>query len=363
MGFFALMRDPAGPNFQVVDCHLNLWCLKGLFGPTLLWDMGLAISFTEQGGTLDKFQVALPFGTVEGGLQDLHESMRDQTTCELIFGTPVKVAGDIINYGWDPLQLLPIDLSKTAMEKGSSNKGFSVWNIALSRSMAPNTKGYIRCRFEITSLGRAWNWKRWGTSRYGALVDLRFYDIREAWNVKNRLALKDRMQSIRRLYLFVVAPAYLQRRATNPDLHYTRILEGKPWVKYLGRAPSLKRSEKLTIYQWRSGGNVIDATNPFRVFLDLGKDFGLLSFWNCVFGLVVLAAVSGAGAVSEPRLVSFDWSGPATILRRHLPSLTVTSVLVILAWLFRNRSFIRDIIETVRGLFLSLDKWIMQKLA
>ena len=58
MGFFALMRDPAGPNFQVVDCHLNLWCLKGLFGPTLLWDMGLAISFTEQGGTLDKFQVA-----------------------------------------------------------------------------------------------------------------------------------------------------------------------------------------------------------------------------------------------------------------------------------------------------------------
>jgi hypothetical protein len=363
VGFFALMRDPRGSQFKVVDCHLNLWCLKGLFGPTLLFDMGLAISCADQAVALEEFQVALPFGTEEGGLQDLHESMKDQTTCELIFGAPVEVAGDTINYGWDPLPLLPLDLSKTHLEKASSNKEFSVWNIALSRGLQPGTKGYIRCRFEITSLGRTWIWKRWATATYGALVDFRFYDIREAWNVENRHALKERMQSIERLYLFIVAPASLQRRATNPEVHYTRILEGKPWTKYLGRAPSLRRSEKLTIYQWRSS-SVIDAKKPFRVFMHLEKEFALLSFWNCCFILIVLTVISSVGRLFDPRTVTSDSARAISgFVRQHWPSVTVSAVFLGLLWLLKNQSWIRAFFQSVRRVLCNVDRWVMQKLA
>jgi hypothetical protein len=119
--------------------------------------------------------------------------------------------------------------------------------------------------------------KRFLVSRYSALIDVRFADVREAWNVTGLDALKSRIVPMENVNFFVVAPARYHLTATSPAVHYIRILEGRSWEDYLERKTTILGTEKLSIYQWRNQLKPITTADPFRVFLDIDQELGFAS--------------------------------------------------------------------------------------
>lgn len=256
MGFFAVVRDsPDEPPFKVLECHLNLWSLGGLGRRVFKFDVGLRLQGSDD---FSEFRLAVPFGTSR--YKNLARATRNNEIAELLFGGPAPA---------------PVAVSYTAqVEPAMSGKDYTLWRVELPNRVKRQEEVYVRIRFDVDNKGREWIWKRWLWGAYGAIVDLRVADVREAVGVPNWEGLKERIVPIERLNLFVMAPSSLQAAAMSPTPRYIRVLEGKAWVPYIGRAPDLFRTGKLIVYSWRSDEHAqecIDTHTPFRVFLDLNR--------------------------------------------------------------------------------------------
>ena len=327
MGFFAVLNDPtdAACDFTVLKCHVNFWSLSGILGRrNYFWDVGLDIKVGAH--QFSSFQVAIPSGTTNS-VYDLHDKMQDPRIGEMIFGKPVQVGANAIEYDGTPLQLPRLAASDAILDtRGARN--FSLWTLRTTMPIAPQSHIYLRMRFTVSSVGRCWQWNRFWLSRYGALIDVRFADLREAWNVPNGDELKDRIVPIKELFFFVIAPATYQLLVTSPPVHYIRILEGRAWEKYLNRKTALWRTQKLSIYQWRSV-KAITTSDPLRVFLQLHRQLGAASAANLLLTGIAVVLLSLLAQVVTPYFLQTSATVQAigTFLRAHIVSVTLTSFL------------------------------------
>jgi hypothetical protein len=357
MSFFAVMRDDSDDNFDVIACHLNLWSLRGLLGHRVfLFDVGLRLKNKREKG-LSKVRLAIPFGTDKESLEDLHDMLLNQSAARLIFGRPVKIEGSKIDYDTGvqiPVATVSSGESELITDLSDSRKGYSLWLIKFSPSIKKDEECYLRVRFELRNLGRAWLWKRSGFATTGALVDLRVADVRQAiskWN-----ALEDQIVTIQEINVFVISPASLQFRATSPSCHYMRLLEGDVWEPYL-RRKSGRRPEKLVIYEWRSEKNsAIDSARAFRVLLDLSYEFGLLPPSNHVLtaGLVLIILI----AIYYVSHHVAELTKASVAVLSVLPPLTVSTIGVIIAWLIRGYEPVRTIVGAAKKAFRRLERHV-----
>jgi hypothetical protein len=366
MGFFAVLKDPDDPSgaFEVKECHVNLWVLRGLLARrSFVWDVGLHISASL--GAFSKFQIALPSGSPSDGMTDLHDRLLTARVGELIFGQPVNITnGSTIDYGRGPLLLSRVPPSQAARDGNISNTGFTLWTLKVATPVARGTSTYLRIRFRSNGISRVWDWKSFLFSRYAALVDIRFSDIREAWNVIDGESLKDRIEPIQGLNFFLVVPSSFHMVSASPPLHYIRILEGKAWEAYLGRRVSLFGTEKLSIYQWRNKPQEpVSTKNPMRVYIDLEKQLGALSVPNRLALLFVVFAVCAVAVTTAPTIA---WGLRASeslaygFVRRHAIGISVGATFVILSKLFAKLEAIRKILRWISDKFNEVESWLFR---
>lgn len=375
MGFFAVVRDQDQP-FEVELCHLNLWSLAGLFRRAFFWDVGLQLK-ADDDKPLSKFSLALPFSTESGGMKDLSDSLKSPGVSELIFGTSVSISGSEIKYmkgdGTVDLVLGQISEPDSDREKKRSSSTFSYWNLTLAEPIPPGQRRYIRVRFEVYNLGRTWIWKPFNS---GAIIDLRVADLRETISIQPWNDLKSRIIPVADLYLFVVAPSWLQHASSSPALKYMRLLEGRVWENYLGRKTDFFQLEKMVIYYWRKGsvrapGDASEASesrkeaktdtvSPFRAFLDLDKTNVISAAGNLVLTMIaVFLAVLIAGIYgSHPRdLVTFYTEIKSSARAHYLP-LSVFSLAALVKQINEKYRFYSGVIPWVIKRTYRLEKFL-----
>jgi hypothetical protein len=366
MAFFAVLRDPADapPGFAIRACHVNLWVLKGLFGRrNFIWDLGLEITPGIHG--FQRFQIAVPSGIADDGLSDLYDKLVDQNVAQLIFGRPVTLHGNTINYGSGQLRLSRVPPAEAQVDRSRSGRGFTIWNLKLGSPVPTGTDTYLRVRFVANDIGRLWTWRRFGFAHCGSLTDVRFSDVREASDVKDGESLQDRILPIEKLCFFVIAPSFFHLIATSPSLHYIRILEGRAWESYLSRRVSLFGEEKLTIYQWRNPvGSPVTNSSPLRVYLDLGSQFGLSSLLNGLALLVVGILICTCGTILAqyvPAIVSVGLSEGTAFAKEHVTGVTITTVAVFLFGLSTRIERTRNALRSLRKGLMHIESWVFSK--
>jgi len=358
MGFFAIIKESSDNPFVVSDCHINFWSLSGFLARRFYWDTGLRLTNTSS-APLKRFQVALPFGTERNALSDLHDVILNTKVAELLFSRSVNVgAGDTLEYRPElgPIKVGIVAPTDATRDETRSGRDYSLWTLTLATEVQPGGQTYVRFRFAVSNTGRLWNWKRWGVSRFGAVVDARIMDYREAWNVKDGASLKSRMMPVENLNLFVIAPVKYQLKATSPSVHYLRILEGRAWETYLGRATSLLRREKLAIYQWR--GDNLNQDKPFRAFLDISKEFGAVSPSNLALSLVVaffVVTLSNYAAPKLPDTTLATWTWAWGLVKSHLVSVGIVSTLTFIFSLRNQVRVLHDTTTWVREKFRAIE--------
>ena len=361
MGFFAVVREQEQP-FEVEVCHLNLWSLAGLFRRSFFWDVGLSLKANDH-IPLSHFGLALPFSTEPGGMRDLSNSLKTPEISELVFGTSVTISGAEIKYikedGTVDLVLSQVSTNQSNKLKERSGKTFSFWNIKLSEPIPAGEKKYVRIRFDVYNLGRTWIWKPF---KGGAILDLRVADLRETIIFEEWDDLENRIVPIDDLYLFVVAPSWLQHASSSPQLRYMRVLEGRVWENYLRRKTDFFRLEKMVIYYWRRGSTPseknrahpesLKRTNtitPFRAFLDLNKSNVISAVGNFVLTVIAvfLAALIAGIFGSHPKDLLPVYGTVKKFLEAHYVPLTFVSLIALVKQINDKYRFYSGVIPRV----------------
>src|SRR2546421_9848880 len=95
MSFFAIVRTDPTNDFEVIECHLNLWSLAGLFRRRrFCLDIGLRLKAGQN--QVSNIDIAIPlgiYGKEARGLEDLHSLLLDSNINQLIFGRQVELVG------------------------------------------------------------------------------------------------------------------------------------------------------------------------------------------------------------------------------------------------------------------------------
>jgi hypothetical protein len=362
MGFFAILRQGADEpdSFAVNECHVNLWALKGILRRDFYWDVGLRIRAVN--GDFHTFQLAIPSGVPFDGLTDLSETLLTPRIAEMIFGRPIETYGQKrqINYdGKGPILLSYVPSAEAALDSARSGSDFTLWTLKLANAIHAGTETYIRLRFAVDSIGRVWSWKRFGLSRYGSLVDVRFSDVREAWNVKDGDSLQQRIVPIEKLNFFVVAPSSFHLVETSPPVHYIRILEGRAWEKYLRRRVSLFGKEKLSIYQWRNPkGCPVTTVSPLRVYLDLSAQLSAFSLPNLLIATIGLLLLSGWGVTATPLIPPLLWHA-GRFFWKHATAAVLLALLIVLWEIFGNFEMLQKARRALKRGRRQFEGWVL----
>lgn len=358
MGFFAVIRHPEGEGFLVEQCHLNFWALAGILGHRFLWDVGLLLRAPDS-EDLNRLQVALPVGTAKSAFRDLSDILLDPKVLSLVFGREVEIRkGGTIDYGEGRVPVVSVPQAGCTYESEWSGRHHSLWTVQLDPPLAAKSQGYVRFRFKVASAGGLWTWKRSFLGRNGARFDLRVSDVREAWDVGEANALLRRILPIEKLFCFVIAPASLRPVNCHPQPQYFRLLEGRPWERYLERTTGLFRPRKLLICEWR--GESISPHSRFQGFLDLNRDFPLQTV-RVVLGLAVLGTLAAGAAVRLSPGIDFTELGEAVVSAAGASwkLLAGLGVLGLLPFIRRVRGYLFDALEAARR----VEDWILAKLA
>jgi hypothetical protein len=360
MAYFAIIRD-RDDSFNVVQCHINIWCLGGIFGHSnFVWDVGLRLRGTTE-TKIKKIYLALPIGTDRSGLEDLHDRLLDQHTAELVFGNPVKIDGDEITYDEHPVTLARVDTCNRIEDKCGSD--YSFWEVGIGPPLVPQKDLYIRMRLRIAHCGNTWVWKRSLGRKNGALVDLRVSDVREAVAVGTWASFKDRIVPIEKLNLLVIAPDFLQMRAVSPSLRYMRLLESRAWENYLGQSPNVLGRRRLIIYHWRSPKDEpVDVKKPFLAFLDLSRDYGFVRPANHVTAAVFILAIAAIAYAYGKSVADGTASWVAEFARQNklVSILSGFGALGIFFGVQRNWPLIRVVVRGCRTVFLAVENWFLK---
>lgn len=296
MSFFSVIREKSSGDFEVEECHINLWSLSSIFSRrSFVCDIGLLIK-AKDAQTVNKIQLVLPFGSYnnsrEDSIIDLSPLVLKFTTAQLLFGNvdSVDEAKSIISYESSnqirrELNVVGVNENQCERINILSGNNYSFWSITLSSDIPPNVDSYLRIRFRVRDVNPVWKWKR---SKTGSLVDLRVADVRGSVVNKNWSNFHDRIIPIQKLNLFVIASSLLQPKTISPPCYYMRLFEGKEWLPYLKRKIDLFSKENLIIYQWRNINALpINPSRPFHAFLDLTQEVKTINLKNLAFLLLL----------------------------------------------------------------------------
>jgi hypothetical protein len=301
LGFFAVIGEADQPDFRIAKLDINVWCLPGLVGRNVVsCDVGLQIHPASELGHL---ALGVPFGTLASGLVDLAPLMQDSIrTAGLVFGRPCVLlptgSRTSIDYGAGIVNLGVLDVGRSQRDERRSNENFTLWHIVIAGGAPAHTDTYVRLRFAVESLGRAWTWQRSLGVRHSAVIDLRVNDLRETQTVPDGADYQGRVVDIEELNCHVITPAVFRTLNTSPETRYVRLLEGQVWEPYLRRATDLRRSGKLIVSCWRAPGGVRAPEDGFRIFLALRRE-GWTEFL-ALFIAAVLAVLVGTALLSSP---------------------------------------------------------------
>ncbi len=313
VAYFSLLEpdDSADGNFDAKHCHLNVWSLPGAFGHRpMVFDVG--ILFTPTGpDPLKAITLVVPIRVVR--TIDLSRDVVAADNGRLIFGrhykssTPTSIELD----GSGAIPVVGVGPSPTVEVDGA----LSLVRIQLGTGVPESgSSAYLRMRFVADSARPMWRWRWVIGRRNGALVDLRVHDPREGGSDPHfRADLQGRDKPIGKLDAFFMLPERFQVSGQNPELEYTRTLEGDRWVNYLHRSPyGTVRKEPILVHRWKRYGEGTDpgvaADNPFRGYLQLNRMPGFRPatdtlFMALVTTLCVFAFLRPAALRSAPRSV------------------------------------------------------------
>lgn len=355
LSFFAPLRHPEDGSFRVAHCHLNVWVLPALFGRhRLLFDLGLRVVATDPSG-FQKFQVALPFCTIDNAFRDLKVNFL--SSLDLIFGKPVAVADGQVDYGSGPTTVLEVPQQSAQRLLAEPGDSFSVWSLSLSDRLKAGDAAYVRFRFSVARPGRMLEWKRFLFWKNGIRVDLRLSDVREAWNITDSGSYIRRVQPVDKLYAFLVVPGWVEPTVVQPAPEYIRLLEGRAWQKYLGRRTGLASPARLAIIQWR--GSDIDADGRFQGYLDGRRSDGLLAISNHL--LIALFVIVGIGlyeAAANSTWVASFGSRLVEQLAAHAGRILAVVGITTVAALIAAIPKVRRVAGKTRSLLQRCEDWL-----
>ncbi len=284
MAFFALL-DPANPakgDYVAERCHINVWSLPGWLGHRpMAFDVGVLLKPQEQ---LHQVEIALPVRTAPRFI-DLSDTLKDTNVGVLLFGkTFVGNSNDRLQLKLDPsgvTDIAPLRINAKDSDLAANDRELTVAKLALARPADTGHLAYLRVRFVVDHAGTMWRWQRVLGRRNGVLIDFRAPDPREE-SRNNRGHLEGRAKPIGELDAFFMLPERYRLQSANPELKYTRTLEGKAWDPYLRRSLnglSANRGghQRLMVHRWHPetpDGNPkpVDRVHPFRGFLQFNRE-------------------------------------------------------------------------------------------
>lgn len=325
MGFFAVVKplhsadlnDPLPQEFAVEKLDVNVWCLPRFFGRFLIFcDIGVRLRADT---AVTALSIGIPFQTTSGALSDLYGPLGSPETAALVFGEPVVGENNAaLDRDSDFATRQRISIEGSRLLRSLSSSAFSLWHVAFDHSQQPGSTHYYRMRFRVKDFGRTWTWRRTYFRRVGALVDLHFCDPRDAALVPQgtRYETEERLIApIGQLNAFVIVLASMRMRKTSPELRYLRLLEGRRWERYLGRATDLRRRQKFLVHYWRAQS--VRVGDEFRAFLELGRNTESLG-WPA---MVTVAALAAFGVVLVDSRIRVHESPLGRLVRAVAPPL------------------------------------------
>ncbi len=300
MGFLGIMQDPHGAPFCVPELNVNLWVLPGLLGRRVVYlEVGIHLQAPSE-AALTSFILLLPGGTEEQPV-DLADPLVDPKVAKLIFGEQVDIKeGRLCFAEGKDVEILPISTTETIKDATKSDSNFSHWRVQLARPVRETA--YVRLRFRIRTRGRMLLVRGFGMFASRMLVNIRVSDLRESVTVPDEAIYQRALLPIEKLTCHIVLPARFRAPAVGAAslLLPPRILEGRVWERYLGRATYLLRQGKLTVYPWHHDDQ-ITLNRPFRAFIDVNRDTPFLLPYQ--FLLAVVAVACAELLVLDPRLL------------------------------------------------------------
>ena len=327
MAFFSLLEPQSGSSesYEAERCHINVWSLPGWLGHRpMLFDVGLMFRSVDR---ITAIEMALPVRAAPR-IRDLVGTISNPEVGTLLFGKSynghtadgqlllkVKIDGAEETKA---LQLVGVDEKKSNFFH--EDPSLVAVSLALSQPVEPGETAYIRARFVVDHSGAMWRWQRVLGRRNGALIDFRVPDPREE-RQHDRSPIEKRAKPMGELDAFFILPDRFRLQAANPELTYTRTLEGESWHPYLRRSVNgLSRyrpgHQRLMVHRWHpvdkdGEARPVGRDRPFRGFLQFDRapsfrapsDLLLVVFATAAVFYLLFHPLSVNGKVGE----DFDW--------------------------------------------------------
>lgn len=293
MSYFSLLT-PENPDedgdYCVLDAHINVWSLPGvLWHRPMVIDVGVMFKRAEDKPPLRSMPMVVPARVVKQ--INLSTELGSSATAQLIFGRRFESSDNkrLTLKGPGPVSLVSVD------DKLDVDYHGDLTGVRVALGEVPSGLCYIRVRFVVDGGGTMWRWRRVAGRRDGALIDFRVHDPREGGaNRRVQVDFDGRDKPIESLEAFFMLPDSFQLSGENPELEYTRTLEGRRWQEYLNRSPEgLIRRERILVHRWKRTGSLdapaVSAQNPFRGYLQFNRRPAIRSVWDAILGGVVVA--------------------------------------------------------------------------
>jgi hypothetical protein len=304
MSYFSLLRPtaPGAGTYVVEQLHVNVWSLAGLLGHRpMIIDVG--VLFRPDGpAPVEDLEIVIPARVVK----QIDLSAQVLHSARLIFAHRYDSATDhsIALKGYGPVEIVPAATIEEAryldLVTDQPAKDLTALRVSLAHT-THHELAYTRVRFVVDNSPSLWRWRRVLGRRSGAIVDLRVHDPREGGSGANAPAeIHGRDLPIMNLEAFFMLPERFQLSGENPQLRYTRTLEGPRWRDYLRRnATGALRREVVLVHRWSKHADAdrpaVSADRPFRGYLQFERVPSLRAPSDLV--LVALAVVALSYAV------------------------------------------------------------------
>jgi hypothetical protein len=304
VAFFALLEPATGTqgDYTVERCHINVWSLPGWLGHRpMAFDVGVLFQPLAVAQVLE---MALPVRAAPRVL-DLSSTLNDATTGVLLFGKAFAgVTSDRLQLklgeGDEETEIDLVALEEKKCEVSGVDDELTLAKLQLGPPAGAKNLSYVRVRFVVDHPGAMWRWQRVLGRRNGALIDFRAPDPREERR-RDRRHLVDRAKPMGELDAFFMLPERYRLQAANPDLKYTRTLEGEAWHKYLRRSLhglSARRGshQRLMVHRWHpeltdGAPKPVDREHPFRGFLQFNREPGFRAPTDLILASMVTCAL------------------------------------------------------------------------
>jgi hypothetical protein len=332
MSYFSLLKPALAEEGYVVDeCHINVWSLAGLLGHRpMIVDIGVMFH-AEPEATVRALEMVIPARVVKQ--MDLSKEILDSENARLIFGRHFRSSDhhaiELRQHGRVPVVPVVTLSAPDRLDRITDETSRELTAVRVELAAVPlEGKAYSRVRFVVDHSGSLWRWNRVLGRRSGAIIDLRVHDPREGGAGAHAPAqIHERDLPIGSLEAFFMLPERFHLGGQNPELAYTRTLDGRRWRNYLRRgvAGPLRR-EVMLVHRWGKHGEeaepAVSSEHPFRGYLQFERSPGLRATSDLLAVAIATTALAFAvfrGAGLRSGVVDgAKWLGHAAQVGDHI---------------------------------------------